>query len=303
MAKGLLLGISSISLLNDADNFRRYENDVKKYKILTLEQEVEYFTKYRAGETSYYEKIANHNLRFVISVAKKFQIITANSTALTLEDLISEGNLGLCIAIQKYDHTKGFKFISFAVWQIRSKITECICNHIRTIRQPSNRQNLINKLNSLEMELQQQYEMYEVPFSVLEEYAKEKNVDLYDKLIHVKTDSYFEKSLDSVVFDKDRTNGDDTMLSDYIIDNEENPQEAILSTEKKEYLNALMTRVPDRVAEFFKHYYGLNNQPQLKISEISKIMGIGHETVRFQLKRWTNRLCRYYEQEYNQQYN
>lgn len=303
MAKGLILGQTVISIPNDVHNYRRYLNEVDKYKLLTTEEELEYFTKYRAGDMSYYEKIAQRNLRFVISVAKMFQNTTLNTTALTLEDLISEGNLGLCIAIQKFDHTRGFKFISYAVWQIRSKISECIYTHLRTIRQPSNRQLLMNKLNKLEMQLQQQYDMCDIPSEILEECAQQNNVALYDKMIHIKTDAYYERSLDSVVYSNQRTGDAQMFLSDILSDTtSQNPQEVVLSNEKKEYLNSILNKLPDRTGEFFKLYYGLNNQKQLELKEIGQLYNLSGERVRQIIVKWTRRMCRYYEQEYNQQY-
>lgn len=299
MAKGLVLGDTIIALANDQKNYSRYLNEVSKYDVLTSDEETEYFAKYRAGDISYYDKIAQRNLRFVITVAKRYQNIVQYSTALTLEDLISEGNLGLCIAIQRFDPSHGFKFISFAVWYIRSKITESVHNHLRTIRQPSSRQLLMNKINKLEMELQQQYDMAEIPAQVLEEYVKEKNISLYDKLSNIRLDMNFTSSLDSVVHTEQRTGEADRTLNDLIADlSIESPQENLLSLEKKQYLNTMLSRIPNRVAKFFEYYYGLNGQPELQLNEISKLMDVHRETIRFNLKRWTRRLNRYYEQEY-----
>jgi len=303
MGKGLVIGDIVITLANNQDNYNRYLNDISKFNLLTLEEEFEYFTKYRSGDISYYDKIAERNLRFVISVAKKFQNIVQHGTALTLEDLISEGNLGLCIAIQKFDPSHGFKFITYAVWQIRSKIMECIYQNLRTIRQPSNRQQLINKINKLEMELQQQYNMEEIPVEILQDYLTSKDVKLSDTITNLRKDMLYTASLDLQVPQMQIKCNSVVNLYDIIEDQSfEGPVETLLGLEKKQYINKLLTQIPKKVAEYFEHFYGLNNQPALKISEIAELLNISNTTISKKLQLWTRRLNRIYEQEYNQIY-
>lgn len=302
MAKGLILGEQMISLPNDQKNYSRYLTDVAKYQILSTDEEVEYFNKYRAGDQSYYEKIAQRNLRFVISVAKKYQT-SVYLSALTFEDLISEGNIGLCLAIQKFDPTMGFKFISFAVWHIRAKIMESIQKHIMLIRQPSNRHSMMWKLQKLEMQLQHEYEMYDIPAELLEQSALENDIKLYDKMIHIKSDFSFGASLDSATQTSQKS-GSDLYLKDILEDtNTEKTDNRLLTNEKKQYLDKILDSIPKRAADSIRMYYGLNGQSPLEYDEIGRVFEVTGERIRQIMQKWMRRLNRINEEEYNTEYN
>jgi len=293
-AKGLIIGDVIIALVNDKKNYGRYLNEVAKFGLLTIDEEVEYFQKFRAGETKYYNKIAERNLRFVISVAKKFQNVVAFTTALTLEDLISEGNLGLCEAIHRYDETRGFKFISFAVHYIRSYINTAIYRHLRTIRMPQNRQVVLYKLTKLENELQQEYHIDEIPTELLQQYAVEKNIESASMISDIKKFTNSGTSLDA-------SNSNEICLKDMIEDvSIEGPFSTLLNKEKADYLKSILDKIPERVAEYITLHYGLNNQPALEIKEIAKIHNVGNEVVRFQIRRWTAKMYRPNVEDYKQ---
>ncbi|MCB0288555.1 MAG: sigma-70 family RNA polymerase sigma factor, partial [Calditrichaeota bacterium] len=125
----------------DEKSIEKYLTEISRYEVLTPEGELELFQKYRAGKKSALEKIVNHNLRFVVSVAKQYQHL-----GLALGDLINEGNLGLIKAAQRFDETRGFKFISYAVWWIRQSILDAISRKSRKIRVPANQQTNTSKL-------------------------------------------------------------------------------------------------------------------------------------------------------------
>lgn len=298
MAKGLVLGENKISLPNDVKNYNRYLNEISKYDLLSVDEEVEYFTKYRQGETKYFDLIAQRNLRFVVSVAKKYQNVV-HLSAITLEDLVSEGNIGLCVAIQKFDPSLGFKFISFAVYQIRAKITECIHKHIMTIRQPSNRHLLMYNLMNLEIELQQQYEMQDIPAEVLEKYAQEKNISLYDKMIHIKHDFLHSKSLDAPL---PSIQSETFSLNDVIGDENQSSDNRLLNREKKEFLEKILNKIPTRAAQSLRMLYGLDCKP-MSYKEIGQYFEVSGEAIRIEVKRWLYRLNRYNQEEYNTEYN
>lgn len=299
----LLIGDVVIALPNDRQNYNRYLTDVSKYQLLSVDEEIDYFKKYRAGEIKYYDKIAQRNLRFVISVAKKYQNVVAFTTALTLEDLISEGNLGLCVAIQRYDETRGFKFISFAVHYIRSYINTCVYTHLRTIRMPESRQNLLFKLNKLENELQQEYQINEIPNEILQQFALERNIELASLIIETKNNSAFEKSLDSTMQNQGAGDAELTLKDTIEDDSFESPINLILDKEKADYLYTILDKIPSREANFLRCYYGLNDIEPMHVNEIARKYNIGKETVRFQIKRWTYRMNRYYATEYKEYTN
>jgi RNA polymerase primary sigma factor len=134
----------------DAKSLEKYMTEVSRYEVLTPEQEVELFRRYREGDEEAFQTIINSNLRFVISVAKQYQ-----HCGLTLGDLINEGNLGLLKAARRFDETRGFKFISYAVWWIRQSILQAIGEKSRKIRVPFNHQSdLIKVLRTRDMLLQ-----------------------------------------------------------------------------------------------------------------------------------------------------
>ena len=147
------LKISQQITKRESKSLEKYLQDVSKEEMITAEQEVELAQRIKSGDETALNRLVKANLRFVISVAKQYQ-----STGLTLEDLINEGNLGLIEAAKRYDHTKGFKFISYAVWWIRQSILKAAADNSRTIRLPHNRLGEIQKINKATIEFVQKNE-------------------------------------------------------------------------------------------------------------------------------------------------
>jgi len=135
------------------DTVNRYFQEVSKYQMVSPEEEVELTSRIKKGDQAALEKLVLANLRFVISVAKQYQ-----NQGLSFPDLINEGNIGLVRAAKKFDETRGFKFISYAVWWIRQSITQAISDHTRVVRLPLNRQSSINKLRKATIYLEQKFE-------------------------------------------------------------------------------------------------------------------------------------------------
>ena len=137
----------------ESQSLERYFNEISKVELLTPEEEVDLAKRIKKGDELALEKLTKANLRFVVSVAKQYQ-----NRNLSLNDLINEGNLGLVKAAQKFDETRGFKFISYAVWWIRQSIMQALAEQSRIVRLPLNRTGALSKINKTFAELEQKYE-------------------------------------------------------------------------------------------------------------------------------------------------
>ena len=137
----------------ESQSLDKYLQDIGREELITAEQEVELARKIKAGDQQALEKLTKANLRFVVSVAKQYQ-----NQGLTLPDLINEGNLGLIKAAQKFDETRGFKFISYAVWWIRQSILQALAEQARIVRLPLNQVGSLNKINKAFSKLEQEFE-------------------------------------------------------------------------------------------------------------------------------------------------
>ena len=149
------LKITNKITLRDEDSISRYFQEISRYPLVSVDEEAELSVRIKKGDNAAMEKLVLANLRFVISVAKQYQ-----NQGMSFNDLINEGNLGLVKAAAKFDETRGFKFISYAVWWIRQSILQAIANYTRTVRLPLNRITSINKINKAIPDLEQQLERF-----------------------------------------------------------------------------------------------------------------------------------------------
>ena len=147
------LVITASTTHRDSESIQHYFREIDKYELLTADQEVDLAIRIQNGDLEALDQMVKANLRFVVSVAKKYQ-----NLGLSLSDLINEGNLGLLTAAQKFDHTKGFKFISYAVWWIRQNILKAIQDHGRTVRIPSNKLEAMYKVKKATANLEQEFQ-------------------------------------------------------------------------------------------------------------------------------------------------
>ena len=173
----------------ESQSLDKYLQDIGKEELITAEEEVELARKIKQGDQRALEKLTRANLRFVVSVAKQYQ-----NKSLTLNDLINEGNLGLIKAAQKFDHTRGFKFISYAVWWIRQSIMQALAEHSRLVRIPLNKVGSLNKINKAMAELEQKYNRAptdEELAEILEMDDKELKSTLGARTRHVSVDAPF----------------------------------------------------------------------------------------------------------------
>ena len=244
----------------------KYLQEIGKVDLITAEEEVELAQKVKAGDQLALEKLTKANLRFVVSVAKQYQ-----KQGLTLPDLINEGNLGLIKAAQRFDETRGFKFISYAVWWIRQSILQALAEQSRIVRLPLNKIGSINKINKTYAFLEQSHER---PPSA-EEIANELDMTINDVKESMKNSGRH------VSMDAPLVEGEDSNLYDVLRSGESpNPdKELIHESLRTEIERALETLTP-READVIKLYFGLGNHHPMTLEEIGETFDLTRERVR-----------------------
>jgi RNA polymerase primary sigma factor len=244
----------------------KYLQEIGKVDLITADEEVELAQRIKAGDQSALEKLTKANLRFVVSVAKQYQ-----NQGLTLPDLINEGNLGLIKAAQRFDETRGFKFISYAVWWIRQSILQALAEQSRIVRLPLNKIGSINKINKMYALLEQSNER---PPSA-EEIAKELDMTVNDVKESMKN-SGRHLSMDAPLVE-----GEDSNLYDVLRSGESpNPdRELIHESLQTEIERALETLTP-READVVRLYFGLSDQHPMTLEEIGETFDLTRERVR-----------------------
>jgi len=244
----------------------KYLQEIGKVDLITADMEVELAQRIKAGDQIALEKLTKANLRFVVSVAKQYQ-----NQGLTLPDLINEGNLGLIKAAKRFDETRGFKFISYAVWWIRQSILQALAEQSRIVRLPLNKIGSINKINKTFARLEQENER---PPSA-EEIAKELDMTVTDVKESMKN-SGRHVSMDAPLIE-----GEDSNLYDVLNSGESpNPDKSLLHESLKvEILRALETLTP-READVVKLYFGLGDAHPMTLEEIGETFDLTRERVR-----------------------
>ena len=244
----------------------KYLQEIGRVDLITADEEVELAQRIKAGDVAALEKLTKANLRFVVSVAKQYQ-----NQGLTLPDLINEGNLGLIKAAQRFDETRGFKFISYAVWWIRQSILQALAEQSRIVRLPLNKIGSINKINKMYAYLEQANER--VPSA--EEIARELDMSVNDVKESMKNAGRH------ISMDAPLVEGEDSNLYDVIRSNESpNPdQSLILDSLRTEIERALETLTP-READVIRLYFGLGDQHAMTLEEIGETFDLTRERVR-----------------------
>ncbi|HUG41404.1 MAG TPA: sigma-70 family RNA polymerase sigma factor [Longimicrobiales bacterium] len=244
----------------------QYLKEISAYKLLTREEEVTLAQRIRKGDQEALDKLVRSNLRFVVSVAKKYQ-----NQGVALSDLINEGNLGLIRAAHKFDETKGIKFISYAVWWIRQAILQALAEQSRIVRVPLNRAGALHRIGKRSSMLLQ--ELGREP--TVEELADELDLS-EDEVRRTLSLSQTHLSLDAPL-----TPGEDNRLLDYLPDqfspgpDDETYDRALLDTVEE----ALET-LKEREAKILRLYFGLDSQEPMTLEEIGSLLGITRERVR-----------------------
>jgi RNA polymerase primary sigma factor len=241
--------------------------DVSKIDMITAEEEVELAQRIREGDQSALDKLTKANLRFVISVAKQYQ-----NQGLTLSDLINEGNVGLVKAAQRFDETRGFKFISYAVWWIRQSILQAIAEQSRVVRLPLNKIGDINKIRKASIHLEQVHQR--VPSA--SEIAKELDMTVSSVKQSLKNSSR------SLSMDAPFQEGEnDNNLYDVISSGETpNPDKALIHESLKIEIDRALDTLAPREADVVKLNFGLSGQPAMTLQEIGDTFELSRERVR-----------------------
>ena len=244
----------------------KYLQEIGKVDLITAEEEVELAQKIKAGSQIALEKLTKANLRFVVSVAKQYQ-----NQGLTLPDLINEGNLGLIKAAQRFDETRGFKFISYAVWWIRQSILQALAEQSRIVRLPLNKIGSINKINKTYAFLEQSHER---PPSA-EEIAKELDMTINDVKESMKN-SGRHVSMDAPLIE-----GEDSNLYDVLNSGESpNPDRKLLHESLRIEINRALETLTPREADVVKLYFGLGEHQPMTLEEIGETFDLTRERVR-----------------------
>ena len=243
----------------------KYLQEIGKEDLITVEEEIELAQRIRKGDQRALEKLTRANLRFVVSVAKQYQ-----NQGLSLPDLINEGNLGLIKAAEKFDETRGFKFISYAVWWIRQSILQALAEQSRIVRLPLNQVGSLNKINKAFSRFEQENERRPSPEELADtlDLPAEKVADtLRVSGRHISVDAPFVEGEDNSLLDV--LVNDDSPVADRTLINES------LSTEVERALSTLTERERDIIKLFF----GINTQ-EMTLEEIGEKFGLTRERVR-----------------------
>lgn len=244
----------------------KYLQEIGKVDLISADEEVELAQRIKAGDKIALERLTKSNLRFVVSVAKQYQ-----NQGLTLPDLINEGNLGLIKAAQRFDETRGFKFISYAVWWIRQSILQALAEQSRIVRLPLNKIGSINKINKMYAYLEQAHER--VPSA--EEIAKELDMSVNDVKESMKNAGRH------ISMDAPLVEGEDSNLYDVLRSGESpNPDRELMHESLKTEIERALETLTPREADVIRLYFGLGNQHPMTLEEIGETFELTRERVR-----------------------
>ncbi|MDP3149993.1 MAG: sigma-70 family RNA polymerase sigma factor [Ignavibacteria bacterium] len=250
----------------ESQSLDKYLQEIGKVSLLNPEQEIELAIRIKKGEQLALEQLTKANLRFVVSVAKQYQ-----NQGLSLGDLINEGNLGLIKAAKRFDETRGFKFISYAVWWIRQSILQALAEQSRIVRLPLNRVGALNKIGKAYSNLEQEYEREPSAAELATELEMDVN-EVADTLKisgrHVSMDAPFAQ-------------GEDNRLLD-VLQNDQHPQpdQTLMTESLKTEIERALSTLTEREAEVIKLYFGLNKEHSLTLEEIGERFNLTRERVR-----------------------
>ncbi len=244
----------------------KYLHEIGKVELLSPEQEVELAARIRKGDTKAFEKLIKANLRFVVSVSKQYQ-----NQGLSLPDLINEGNVGLIKAAQRFDETRGFKFISYAVWWIRQSILQALAEQARIVRLPLNKIGSINRINKAFSDLEQLYER-EPSVQEIAEILEMAPEDVKDAMKsagrHV--------SMDAPVRDDEESTMYDILLNK----DAPGPDKALLNDSLRREIERVLSILTYREAAIIRLYFGINTKYQHTLEEIGQEFNLTRERVR-----------------------
>ncbi|HRR49832.1 MAG TPA: RNA polymerase sigma factor RpoD/SigA [Bacteroidales bacterium] len=243
----------------------KYLQEIGREELITVEDEVELAQRIKKGDQEALEKLTRANLRFVVSVAKQYQ-----NQGLSLPDLINEGNLGLIKAAEKFDETRGFKFISYAVWWIRQSILQALAEQSRIVRLPLNQVGSLNKINKALSKFEQENERMPSPEELAEilDIPKEKIADtLRVSGRHVSVDAPF-------------VDGEDNNLLDVLVNNDSpNADKGLVNESLNKEIERALSTLTERERDIIKYFFGIGTN-EMTLEEIGEHFGLTRERVR-----------------------
>ena len=250
----------------DVGTLEKYLQDIAKESLVTPEEEVELAQRIKEGDQRALDRLVRANLRFVVSVAKQYQ-----NQGLSLQDLINEGNLGLIKAAQRFDETRGFKFISYAVWWIRQSILQAVAEQARIIRLPLNQVGAVSKLKKTAAMLEQEYQRK--PSTA--ELAKE--MDLPES----KVQSLMGMNMRQISTDAPLDDDDDGSFLDVYVDQDSTATDQAVENESdNNAINHALSSLSEKERQVINMYYGIGTPREYSLDEIALTMGISRERTR-----------------------
>jgi len=250
----------------ESQSLDKYLQEIGKVDLLTAEEEIELAIKIKEGDKKALEKLTKANLRFVVSVAKQYQ-----NQGLSLGDLINEGNLGLIKSGKRFDETRGFKFISYAVWWIRQSILQALAEQSRIVRLPLNRVGALSKIGRAYSNLEQEFERE----PSADELADELDMDVKEVTDTLKISSKH------VSVDAPFAQGEENSLLDVMKNDEQpSPDNMLLSESLKTEIASALSSLPEREAEVLRLYYGIETEHSMTLEEIGEKFNLTRERVR-----------------------
>jgi RNA polymerase primary sigma factor len=250
----------------ESQSLDKYLQEIGKVELLVPQEEIELARRIKKGDQKALEKLTKANLRFVVSVAKQYQ-----NQGLSLGDLINEGNLGLIKAAKRFDETRGFKFISYAVWWIRQSILQALAEQSRIVRLPLNRVGALNKIGKAFSTLEQEFERE----PSASELAEELDMSLFEVSDTLKISGRH------LSMDAPFAQGEDNRLLDVIQDNRQpTPDAGLLEQSLKDEVKRALATLSEREAQVIKLYFGLDSEHSLTLEEIGEKFNLTRERVR-----------------------
>lgn len=252
----------------ESQSLDKYLQEIGKESLITAQDEIELAKRIKKGDQVALDHLTKANLRFVVSVAKQYQ-----NKGLPLSDLINEGNIGLIKAAKKFDETRGFKFISYAVWWIKQSIMQAIADQSRMVRLPLNRVGALTKISKVASELEQEYERK----PSTEEIAKHLDMDAEEVAYalqvagrHISVDAPFAQS------DNDKSSLLDVLKND----EQPSPDESLMKQSLKSDIERSLSTLSEREAEVIRLYFGIGTEYSATLEEIGEMLNLTRERVR-----------------------
>lgn len=250
----------------ESQSLDKYLQEIGKVDLITGEDEVRLTRRIKEGDQVALEKMVAANLRFVVSVAKQYQ-----NNGLSLGDLINEGNIGLVKAAMRFDETRGFKFISYAVWWIRQSIMQALAEQSRVVRIPSNRVGMLKKVNKTFAALEQKFQ-------------RDPSAEELAEMMEVAPEEISEAVLmgaRQVSINAPFIQGEENALIDVLVDaSEGTPDSMLINKSLQQDIKRSLSTLTKRESDIISFYYGLNDTPAMSLEEIGLMFNLTHERVR-----------------------